>query len=221
MTPLQGAGLLFFISFLPPLILAVWLRNAERSGREPWVQVSRAFLWGAVIAVTISVFAEEYLAAGLSVAVVSIVIAPVVEELAKALGLFVIRDSRHELENGIVYGGAIGLGFAATENLVYVASAYFTQGPEVAAWTAAFRGLATVSLHASTTAFVGYAVWRLRFRPRRFVGFLLAPLAFMLAVFTHAFYNTLATFQQAALALGLGVALFLWTLRRVRRAERR
>lgn len=219
MTPLEGAGLLLLVTFLPPLLFAVWLRNAERSRREPWGRVARAFLWGAVIAVLFSVLAEQFLAPGLSMAVISIVVAPVVEETSKALGLFAIRDSRPAPVNGIVYGGAIGLGFAATENLLYVGGAYLTQGPEVAAWTAAFRGLATVSLHASTTAFVGYAVWRLRFGPRRVVAFFLAPFAFGLAIVAHAAYNTLATLEQALLALGLGVLLFAWTLSRVRRAE--
>ncbi len=47
-------GVLVLFAFLPPILFAVWIRNTERYGREPWWAIARAFLWGAVFAVIVA-----------------------------------------------------------------------------------------------------------------------------------------------------------------------
>ena len=63
------------------------------------------------------------LAAGATVAIVvgAVIIAPFVEEFLKALGMMRagVKEEVDEVEDGLVYGAACGLGFAATENLMY------------------------------------------------------------------------------------------------------
>jgi len=50
-----------------------------------------------------------------------LMVAPVVEELAKGLFLFftVPRKGYYNITDGFIYGGAIGLGFGMTENFLY------------------------------------------------------------------------------------------------------
>lgn len=108
--------------------LVWWL---DRYEKEPLGLAIVAFIWGAVPAIVVSTVAELLLdiplvplGEGLAYQVVSSsLIAPVIEEVAKALallGLFFFW--RHEFDNvldGIIYGALIGFGFAMTEDVFY------------------------------------------------------------------------------------------------------
>ncbi len=120
--------MLFIISFLPPAIYAIWIRNTEKYEREPWQAIFIAFLWGATIAIIASLILEILLSIPIyssfkdySVAsfVIAVIIAPFVEELTKPLALSLrgVKKEINEVEDGLVYGAIAGLGFSATENL--------------------------------------------------------------------------------------------------------
>jgi protease PrsW len=66
-----------------------------------------------------------------------------------------------EVENGMIYGAAIGLGFAAAENVLYFGDAIL-MGVEVFLITAILRTLTSTVLHASATAVSGYGIARHR-----------------------------------------------------------
>lgn len=236
MNAFEGAALLVLFTFLPPLFFAWRLRSAERHGREPWPRILAAFAWGAFAAILIAGFAEEYLlkryfgadepvvVLGLAtVSILSVVIAPIVEELSKALGLAFFKDASPEPENGYIYGGAVGLGFAASENLLYVAFALFTAGSDAAILVGVYRGIATVALHAGATAISGYGVWRFRFATtawRRATGAVLLPAALAVAILVHAAYNLIAQAEVGALfALVFAVGVFAFVRARVRRMD--
>src|SRR3989337_3297973 len=120
-------------SFVPPLMFLILVRNTERYGQEPWSRVLRTFLFGAIVAILIAFVLEILLVAlyddygpvylflrkDLGVVVLALVIAPVVEEFAKGVGVYLARPAIDEPEDGLVYGAASGLGFAASENLLY------------------------------------------------------------------------------------------------------
>ena len=230
----ETLALLVLFTFLPPLFFAWRLRNAERRGREPWGRVLKAFLWGAVVAVVVASLGEQFLVqqfgggepvllvGAVAVPLLAVVVAPIVEECSKALGLLFFRDASPEPENGYVYGGAVGLGFAATENLVYVGAAFFLGDPETALVLGAYRGVATVALHAAATAVTGYGVWRFRFGRRRALGLVLLPLSLATAVAIHAAYNAIASVEAGAfVAVLFAVLVFVLVRRRVRVLDRR
>ena len=212
----------FLVSLLAPILFLVRLRNAERRRREPWRSVLLAFAWGALGATTLSYVGEVY---GMGIApfpaavyglpILSVVVAPLVEEAAKALGLFAIRDRDPERHDGYIYGAAAGLGFAFTENLFYVGTAYVLAGEEAALLIAVFRGIATVCLHAAATALTGYGVWRLKYGRNPLPLLVLFPLA----VGLHAAYNALASLAALGAALAaavLAVLVYRRIFRRVR-----
>ncbi|HWH07691.1 MAG TPA: PrsW family glutamic-type intramembrane protease, partial [Candidatus Thermoplasmatota archaeon] len=145
----------------------------------------------------------------------SVIVAPIVEEVSKALGIAFIRDRDPERHDGYIYGAAAGFGFAFTENLFYVATAYAVGGEDLALTVAVFRGIATVCLHGAATAFTGYGLWRLRYGGNPFPLLVLLPLAIAL----HAAYNALASLAQMGAALGaalLAVLVYRRILKRVR-----
>src|SRR4030043_12729 len=89
-------GLLVFLSFLPPLVYTIWIRNTERCHRQQWFSIFLCFLWGATIAVVASLILEIFLEIPLQYSLSSgdmtpflltVVIAPVVEEFTKPLAL--------------------------------------------------------------------------------------------------------------------------------------
>src|SRR5207244_13024377 len=124
------------------VIVTGWIRDTARYGREPWPNLIRAFLWGAVFSVIVAVIFSLILAATLGqvgplntflirrfhdpdvvfLIIGALIVAPIVEEAAKGLG---VREGRPEIQgllDGLVYGAAAGLGFSATETLIYGAT---------------------------------------------------------------------------------------------------
>lgn len=201
MRPAGGAGvdwtvlgILVGLAFLPPLLFMVWVRNHEKTQREPLGVVLGMFAYGGtlgvIIALALILLIDYSLGAELAgwSLLSLVVVAPVIEELAKALGLGLVRNRIREMEDGIVYGAAIGLGFGATENLLYGLRALQESGIEDAAITIGFRVLSSVLLHAGSTALVGYGYARMRLRGQG-LGIVLPY--YLMAVLQHALYNYL------------------------------
>src|SRR5947208_7460320 len=64
-----------------------------------------------------------------SLVVGAAIVAPIVEEAAKGLGVRAGRPEIQKLLDGLVYGAAAGLGFSATENLFYGIARLLESGP--------------------------------------------------------------------------------------------
>lgn len=163
---------------LPSLLYVVVIRNTELRQREPMSVVFLALLYGGTGAFGISLLLESLTAFGLfadtgvlnrylwgpegpspelELFLLAVVIAPIVEETIKALGVFAFRRRMTEVENGMIYGAAVGLGFAAAENVIYFGDALLS-GLEVFLITAILRTLTSTVLHASATAVSGYGI---------------------------------------------------------------
>ena len=215
--------LLVLAALAPPIILAWRLRNAERHRREPWRVLVRAFVWGATFAALLAIALETLLRGRFDrvhlgdprLTLTIVLLAPLVEELLKALGLRLIPDAHPEPEDGSIYGGAVGLGFAATENAIYIVTAYLLGGAEIAMATALFRGVATTALHGAASALAGHGVWRARYGGAPWA----AAWGLGGAVLLHAAYNGLAAWTPGWATLGaagIAVVAYLRMMRRVR-----
>ena len=194
------AAILVLVAFLPSIIYMKVFRNTEIFNREPWGNLFKAFFWGAFIAVIIgallSLVLIEIIGTGLQrqyewfssdstygVLIAACVVAPLAEEFAKGLGVFMRWKNLTELENGFIYGAAVGLGFAATENLLYEYSALATAGLAAYILTAIMRSTLSAVLHGSSTSVMGYGIAR-----KRLLGKSVVPYYF-LAVLMHGFFN--------------------------------
>lgn len=188
--------------------LALWL---DRFEAEPPRLLLAAFFWGAAIATffasifnTISyiviagMFGEEL--GDIGAAVLS---APLVEEVAKGLALFIFylwkNDEFDGVVDGIVYATMVGLGFAMTENIAYYARAA-QESADVTAVTFALRGLMGPYAHPLFTSMTGIGLGFARQSANRNVK-IFAPLGgLLLAMLLHATWN---------LTSSLGIAFFL------------
>lgn len=202
-------GILFLVSFIPPIIYVIWIRRSERYEREPWGQIAKVFLWGAIVAVVVSLILSSLIIYILGetiqreyywlrpespiwILLLFSLVAPMVEEFAKGMGVYSARDSITEPEDGMVYGGACGLGFAATENLLYGLAAYILIMDFRASISLILvRSISSALLHASATAVMGYGVGR----SLLFAGKASALPYYLLAVFMHGVFNYLAAFE--------------------------
>ncbi len=233
--------LLVAVAFLPSLIYVRWIRNAERYNREPWGAIALVFIWGAITAIVISLALEVFLYhiygeyvtrmyeflqnnETMNALVLTCIIAPFVEEGAKALGVYLAKRHIFELEDGFIYGAAAGLGFAATENLFYESGTLMTYGLLAYALIVIIRSLSSALLHGSATAVSGYGIARKHIYGRSFIPF------FLLAVLMHASFNLLASFSLAfegislpllgfGLVIVFGVSSFMLVRRKIQELD--
>ena len=179
--------LLFAAAVLPALLL-VWFFHARDTFPEPprvlWTTFGLGCL-SVVPAVALGMTIEPVLQTrdALSVAAFqAFVIAALCEEAAKLsvlLGYSFRRSEFDEAMDGIVYGAAASLGFAALENTLYVLDGGFA--------IAIMRGVLSVPGHATYGAVMGYYVGRARFdRGNRWR---LVGLGLLSAVLLHGFYD--------------------------------
>jgi len=207
-------ALLFTLAFLPPIIYAIWIRNTERYEREKWKPIVLCFLWGATIAIAASLILEVILDISLTISiddknilslVAVIIVAPFVEEFTKplVLRLKTVKRGLDELEDGLIYGAVAGLGFSATENLLYGYS-FISRSLMMFFVLMVIRSVGGCLLHASATSLTGYGYGKSIMKKTSFLCIL--PF-FILAILVHGLYNFLVSFDMIGLTTGLFVAL--------------
>jgi RsiW-degrading membrane proteinase PrsW (M82 family) len=194
-------------AFIPALAALIWLRSGERGRKERWEDLFMTFLFGAVVAVIIATLLElaasaflfhpvvreyEFFARDPSTVtfIIIIVIAPFVEEFAKLMG--VRRFSRYiwRPRNGLIFGAAAGLGFAATENFLYEGTAFFEEGFAAFLTVAFIRSISSALMHASATSVSGYGYARSKIYQEHWWPY------FLLAVAMHSSFNLFASFGE-------------------------
>ncbi|ENO12403.1 putative membrane protein [Thermoplasmatales archaeon SCGC AB-539-C06] len=205
---------MFSFAFLPPIIYAIWIRNIERYNREKWKPIILCFLWGATIAIVASIILELILGISLAISfedgnilglVTAIIIAPFAEELTKPIALRTktVKKELTELEDGLIYGAVAGLGFSATENLLY-GWCFLSEGLFVFLVLIIIRSFGGCLLHASATALTGYGYGKTIIRGKSILRVL--PF-FILAILVHTFYNFLVSLDIVGLVISLFAAL--------------
>ncbi len=209
-------GILLFLSFLPPLLYTIWIRNTERCHREQWKPIFLCFIWGATIAVVASFVLEFILEIPLMVSLsnaevvpllATVIIAPVIEEFTKPLALRLksVKNSLDELEDGLIYGAVAGLGFSATENLLYGFN-FLSEGFFLFLALMAMRSFGGCLLHASATALTGYGYGKAVMKHTSL--FRVLPY-FVFAIFLHGFYNFLLSYEFIGILSGLFLAFLV------------
>lgn len=212
------------------LALALWL---DRFEPEPARMLATTFLWGASIAVFLSLVVNSLVAGaadavlgGIGDQVAALFAAPLVEEGAKGLALLLVflqeRDEFDNVTDGVVYAAMVGLGFAMTENVLYYGRAMAALPGDP--WPVfILRGLAAPFAHPLFTAMTGIGLGIARERGRGGRELLLIPFAgYVVAVMLHAAWNLAATLDVFAPAyLLVMVPVFAGTLLVVRDSLRR
>jgi RsiW-degrading membrane proteinase PrsW (M82 family) len=129
-----GAALGFTLSTTAAVVVLLCYLWLDRWEPEPPRLLVMAFLWGASVAVVLSVALEHMIeqtfgTGGDQPSVITVAVgAPLVEEAAKGAFLLLMLTGRRRLElntltDCLVYAGLTALGFAWVENIFYIASA--------------------------------------------------------------------------------------------------
>lgn len=213
---------------MPSLLYVVWIRNTERYVREPYFRILRVFIFGAVVSIAIAIIVEyaalNFIQTGLErvyqafaqnpnlvTLLLAVVIAPLVEEASKALGVFQVRKRMRDIEDGLIYGAVVGLGFAATENLLYESNALSTGGTSAFLATALVRTFSSALLHSSASAVVGLGIARSVWQGRSWLPYYLVGVvmhgSFNLAASFGSLYES--TFGASAALIGLMAAFLI------------
>ena len=206
---LIGAGVLQTILYL------LFIRAIDLYEREPLRYVVPVFIWGFAVATTISLVFntvanmtfEAVATRQVADFLTAVFVAPVVEESTKGLALFIIfvvaylaSRRRRLIEfagvmDGIVYGSAVGFGFALAEDILY--------GVQFGAETFLVRRILGGFAHAAFTSLTGIGIGLIPFIHNRALRIIPPLLGLLGAILLHATFNFLAT------TLGLAAYLFM------------
>jgi RsiW-degrading membrane proteinase PrsW (M82 family) len=212
--------LILILSFIPMLVYTAILWWFDRYEKEPLGLLVVAFLWGAIPSIFLALIMQLLL----DIPIVAIsanqlmynllgasVIAPLTEEGVKAASLLIlVLFLRREIDSpvdGLIYGGIVGFGFAAVENVFYLGGAY-TEGGLADVWSLAFMRAGLFGLnHAMYTGFAGLGVALSLELKQKWLKPVPIILGITLAVFTHAMHNTLATLAEQVSSFTLILAI--------------
>jgi len=160
------------LALVPLGIVLIGVNWIDRWEPEPRGILIFAFLWGAGAAVVITLIVGvgvDRIASALNLSVASadffgaVVQAPLVEELAKGVGIVLIflfaRKHFDGPVDGIVYAAWVAGGFAFTENIVYFGGELLDSfSPIAVAEVFLIRGLMSPFAHIMFTSFFGIAL---------------------------------------------------------------
>ncbi|MDI3422236.1 PrsW family intramembrane metalloprotease [Streptomyces sp. B-S-A12] len=211
---LVGLGL----ATLPVPLLTAAFRWLDRVDPGPWRNLIFAFAWGACAAALIAIVANSFATRWIATATAdpasadtlgATVIAPVVEECAKAAAVLLVFLFRRRqftgIVDGVVIAGVTATGFAFTENVLYLGNAYGTDEASgitglaldsVTAATFFVRIVMSPFAHPLFTVLtgIGFGLAARAAQRRRVLRFLLPVLGLGLAMGMHALWNSSAVF---------------------------
>jgi protease PrsW len=202
---LNLSGPLIWLGILQAVIYLLFMRAIDLYEREPLRYVVPVFVWGFTVATAVSLVFNTLFQLTLSSVTsvktanffTAVVEAPVVEECSKGLALLLIffiaylarrRSGLIEFAgvmDGIVYGSAVGFGFAIAEDLLYG----LQFGPETFIVRRIFGGFA----HASFTSLTGIGIGLVPWVNNRMLKVILPMLGLLGAILLHAAFNFTAT----------------------------
>jgi RsiW-degrading membrane proteinase PrsW (M82 family) len=217
-----GVTLSLLAGVVPTAIYVAIIWWFDRYEKEPLWLLAVTFLWGAIPAIILSLIVELVLGIPVSVlgeglltdVVESGGVAPVVEEIAKAvalLGLFVLL--RHEFDNvldGIIYGALVGFGFAMTENVLYFLGSLFTEGWAEWGVVVFLRAIVFGLNHAFFTSLTGAALGFARLSRAAWEKWLVPLFGLGLAIAFHATHNLGASLVELSCMTGIFSFLTDW-----------
>ncbi|HJQ27823.1 MAG TPA: PrsW family intramembrane metalloprotease [Rubrobacter sp.] len=199
------SGALVGFGILQTVLYLLFIRAIDLYEREPLRFVVPVFLWGFAVATTVSLVFNTLFKLTLSSVTsvktanffTAVAEAPVVEECSKGLALllifflaYLVRRRSGLIEfagvmDGIVYGSAVGFGFAIAEDILYG----LQYGPETFLVRRIFGGFA----HAAFTSLTGIGIGLIPWVHNRMLKVVLPLLGLSGAILLHATFNFTAT----------------------------
>jgi RsiW-degrading membrane proteinase PrsW (M82 family) len=176
-----------------------WL---DRWEPEPTRLLLLAFLWGATVAVVVSLVLELATSEVLGAGLVLTVAAPLIEEAAKGAFLLVMLTGARRREfdgvvDGVVYAGVTAVGFAFIEDIGYIAQS-FGEGTDTGLATVILRLVIAPFAHPLFTSMTGIGIGLMVSRGPSSINWLYPVAGFVAAVLLHALWNGSLSFGFGA-----------------------
>ncbi len=216
-------------AIIPMLFYLILLWKFDKYEPEPLRLVVFHFMWGASVATALGFFGSQIISFPLEILIHEpkrtsfiqiIFVAPIVEEIAKSVLLFwTVNNKRFDnLTDGLVYGGAIGLGFGMTENFLY----FIAFGDTISSlvWLIVIRSGFSAVMHSMSTASFGAFLSASKYSKDRNKKFLII-VGFVTAMAIHFIWNFSVSFSGTVLfgmifiviIFAIFIAVFLFALR--------
>ncbi|MEU9213578.1 PrsW family intramembrane metalloprotease [Streptomyces sp. NPDC048415] len=245
---LVGLGLAVF----PVPLLVAAFRWLDRVEPGPWRNLIFSFAWGACAAALIAIVANSFATKWIATATAdpssadtlgATVIAPIVEESAKAAAVLLVFLFRRRdftgIVDGVVIAGVTATGFAFTENILYLGTAFGTDQlsgerglASVTAATFFVRVVMSPFAHPLFTVLtgIGFGIAALSAERQQLRRVLLPLAGLLLAMGMHSVWNGSSNFGEYGFfavyaafmvpAFGLLTWLVVWTRQRELRTVR-
>jgi RsiW-degrading membrane proteinase PrsW (M82 family) len=195
----------------PVLAIILFVYSKDKNDREPFGVLLVSFLWGCfsvVPAIILESILDGVVPGGtgsslISIAIYAFVIVAFSEEISKFIFLRYYaykKPSFNEPFDGIIYAVMVGMGFAATENLMYVF------GEQGGMGTALTRALTAVPAHATFAAVMGYYVGLAKFNKQKEKSYFMQGILY--ATLLHGAYDFFL-FQNLTEGLYIGALISL------------
>ncbi|HEX9943001.1 MAG TPA: PrsW family intramembrane metalloprotease [Thermoanaerobaculia bacterium] len=216
--------LALLLSFVPAFLCAAFVYWIDRYEKEPKLLLGLVFFWGAAVAAAGALVSQIFLEGAVYMVTDSeeaaelagaTLFAPLTEESLKGIAvLLVFLVFRREFDSvldGMVYAGVVALGFAATENTLYLLDRAAKSGVEGMLGLWVVRGVLGAWDHPFYTAWMGLGLAAARISRSALVRWLAPPAGWGIAVSAHAVHNGLATASSQAADFAVAMFLLDWT----------
>lgn len=218
-----------FAAIIPMTFYLIFLWKFDKYDPEPLKLVLLHFLWGASAAIILGIVGSKLISIPLQLVITIpekvsllqiILVAPLIEELSKGALLFRTKNDGNfdNLIDGLVYGGAIGLGFGMTENFLYFIT--FGDSLENLLWLILIRSGFSAVMHGMATAAFGALLSVSKYSEERNKR-LLVVAGFLIAVSIHFIWNFSVSFTNTFLfgiffiivIVGIFITVFIFALK--------
>jgi len=206
-------GMIVIGSFVVPLSIVVLFFELNTPRNVSIYQVGKMFLLGGAISLVITMFVVQLVPWSGTGNIFAALLTGVVEETGKALTLLLmVRYARYRWEaNGLLFGAAVGAGFAGFESAGYAfMAALNSQSIGSATLSILIRGLLAPGGHVIWTAMVGSALWKIKKERPFSVDMLFHPTVlrrWTIAVILHGLWDTDVYFMPWWIQEGLLIIL--------------
>lgn len=154
-------GMIVIGSFVVPLSVVILLFELNTPRNVSVYQIGKLLLFGGALSLILTSVLLDVLPGSGVGAIIPAMLTGVIEETGKALALLiVVRSIRYPFQiNGILFGAAVGAGFAGFESAGYAFGAESVEGIFESIW---IRGILAPGGHVIWTAMVGSAIWKVK-----------------------------------------------------------
>jgi len=193
-------GMIVIGSFVVPLSVVVLFYELNVPRNVSIYQVGKMILLGGALSLVATMFVGAVIPSGVG-NIIAAMLTGVVEELGKALVLLIIVGSlRYPYQiNGLLFGAAVGAGFAGFESAGYAFTLSLNNAATVADITQVamgnilIRGLLAPGGHVIWAAMVGSALWKVKGNKPFQIPMLFHPIVirrWLVAVVLHGLWDT-------------------------------